>query len=407
MMRSDSTNSAVLGKSHSRLAVLLLFTALLTGCPRPYSTSVVDPQNAQFPGITKHWQRPAGADVRVLFVHGICTHTESTWITNGWDVVMKGYFPSETMTPKPIPPVGEVQIVDHEYEIGTNKISGRFLIWSPLTAGDKAKLNFDDPPSYTNAPGEFTWRRATLNSILKSQLLNDCLSDAVIYAGYRGAELQAALQNAICASLDGTITNDTCEFPETYAHGDRRIVIVTESLGSRMVFDAITTLKTEAENKGETALARFDAAVSPITQIFMLANQLPIFALARPALNSSDKPIGVESSPTPSMVTALSVLSKARVRHRSRQRSKGEAPTFEGQIGLVAFTDPNDLLSYRIPPGDTAILRSGATVTNVITSNSDTYFWYVEDPYPAHTAYNQTNDVLRLLFGGSSRATSE
>jgi hypothetical protein len=48
---------------------------------------------------------------------------------------------------------------------------------------------------------------AKLNFELKSTLLNDCPSDAVIYAGYRGAEIQTALQNAICAALDRTTSN--------------------------------------------------------------------------------------------------------------------------------------------------------------------------------------------------------
>jgi|SRR5271166_2006177 len=374
-----------------------------TGCLRPYSTPVLDPPNAQFPGIMSQWNKTTGADVRVLFVHGICTHTEDSWITQGWDVVMRGYFTSETMTPKPVPPVGQVQIVDHEYKIGSNTISGRFLIWSALTAADKAKLNFDNPPAYSAAPGQFTWKRATLNSDLKSRLLNDCLSDAIIYAGYRGAEIQTDLQNAICAALDGTTSHDTCEFPASYGHGSRRIVIVTESLGSRMVFDALSALKLEAERKGPNALVAFDEAISPITQIYMLANQLPIFALARPAPAVTIAPIDVTKSPTPGMAAAIRMLSEARKRYRGKHAAGNALSSIEPPLSLVAFTDPNDLLSYRLPPDDTAIIGADTSVVNVITSNADSYFGYVENPYPAHTAYSQNADALRLLFGGSAR----
>jgi hypothetical protein len=379
-----------------RLAVLLLCVAALTGCLRPYSKSVLDPPTAQFPGITSQWNGKSATDVRVLFVHGICTHDEPTWITAGWDAVMKGHFPSETMTANPKPSVGQVQIIDHEYQIGPNKISGRYLIWSALTAADKAKLNYDNLP--TDSPkGVFTWKRAKINGELKASLLNDCLSDAVIYAGVRGADIQAAMQNAICEALDGTTTGGTCTFPTTYDHGSRRIVIVTESLGSRMVFDAISALKIEAENK--KTLAAFDEAVSPITQIYMLANQLPILALARPALVQAASTTDPTASKTPAMATALSVLSDARVHHHEKHSDESQPP----KLSLVAFTDPNDLLSYRLLTNDSAVVGADTRVVNVITSNDTSYFWEVENPLTAHEGYHLNKDALRLLFGGSAR----
>lgn len=387
----------------SRLLSVLLCASVVSGCLRPYSKSVIDPSGATFPGITSNWTATSGKEVRVLFVHGICTHTEDQWISGGWDVVIPRYFKGSTVTGRDLRSVGPVQIVSREYLIGNNTLSARYLIWSPLTQTDKAKLNFDNPPDYPGAGGQFTWKRATLNSELKSSLLNDCLSDAVIYAGYRGAEIQSALQNALCSALDGTTANNSCEFPINSGHGSRKIVIVTESLGSRMVFDAITALKIEAERKSDKSLAAFDEAVAPITQIFMLANQLPILALARPALTSAETPSDAKSSPTPSMATALSVLSKARARHHSRQQAEGQSATFENPVRLVAFTDPNDLLSYRIPPDDSAILGSGASVINVLTSNDGAILGYVENPLTAHESYDKNPDALGLLFGGSAR----
>jgi hypothetical protein len=383
-----------------RSALLCLCALTLAGCFRPYSKSVFDPPTAQFPGIISQWNGTSGGDIRVLFVHGICTH-DPTWITSGWDVVMKGYFPSETMTAAVKPPVGQVQIIDHEYQIGANKISGRYLIWSALTTTDKAKLNYDNLPTDRPRYGEFSWKRAKINAELKASLLNDCLADAVIYAGFRGADIQTSMQNAICAALDGTPTSGTCDFPATYGHGNRRIVIVTESLGSRMVFDAISALKIEAERKGN--LTAFDEAVSPITQIYMFANQLPILALARPALTQAASTTDPTVSKTPSMATALSVLSEARVRHRERHRSDPQQSAVEPKLSLVVFTDPNDLLSYRLLPNDPAVVGADTRVVNVITSNDYSYLGQVENPLTAHEAYDLNKDALRLLFDGSAR----
>ena len=77
----------------SRLTVFLVCITALTGCLRPYEHSVFDPPTAQLPGITSQWTATSGGDVRVLFVHGMCTHTEANWITTGWDVAMRRYFP--------------------------------------------------------------------------------------------------------------------------------------------------------------------------------------------------------------------------------------------------------------------------------------------------------------------------
>jgi hypothetical protein len=400
----------------SAIVALELGAVGTTGCLRPYSKSVFDPPTAKFPGITSQWQGGTGSDIRVIFVHGICTHDAGHWITAGWDVVMKGYFPSETMTTGAASSVGQVQIIDHEYQIGANKISGRYLIWSALTATDKAKLLYDDRPT-DNPRGEFTWKRAKINGELKATLLNDCLSDAVIYAGYRGTtDIQTAMQNAICVALDGTTTNGTCTFPPTYGHGSRRIVIVTESLGSRIVFDAISALKLEAERKPDSvaALDAFYEAIAPITQIYMLANQLPILALARPALveaASTTDPIASKTpdpatSKTPAMATALSVLSVARARHEKRRETDSQLAATEPKLSLVAFTDPNDLLSYRLLTDDAAVVGANTKVVNVITSNDATYFGEVENPLTAHEGYDLNKDVLRLLFGGSARVNS-
>jgi hypothetical protein len=379
------------------LGLAFLSTVALTGCLRPYSKSVFDPPTAQFPRVTSQWHSQSGGDIRVLLVHGICTQDEKNWITTGWDPVIKAYFPSESMTANPKPSVGQVQIIDHEYQIGTNKISGRYLIWSALTETDKAKLNYDNLPTDRPRYGEFSWKRAKINGELKASLLNDCLADAVIYAGYRGADIQASMQNAICAALDGTPTNGTCDFPPTYGHGSRRIVIVTESLGSRMVFDAISALKIQAERKG--TLTAFDEAVSPITQIYMLANQLPILALARPALVQAASTTDPSNSKTPALATALSVLSDARLHHQRRHPDEPQA----AKLSIVAFTVPNDLLSYRLLPNDPAVVGANTRVVNVITTNDYTYFGQVENPLNAHEMYDKNPNALRILFGGSAR----
>ena len=104
------------------------------------------------------------------------------------------------------------------------------------------------------------------------------------------------------------------------------------------------------------------------------------------------------------MDTALKAIVSARARHNERARVRMRTGNLDKPITLIAFTDPNDLLSYRIPPDHAAALGLGVFVVNVIASNADTYAWYAENPYPAHTDYDKNPDVLRLLFDGSERS---
>lgn len=375
-----------------------VFASVLIGCATPYSTPSLNPENAQFPGIRAAWESSPNHDVRVIFVHGMCTHTQTSWITNGWDQDMKSYFHSVSIRANTLPAVEGVKLYGREYHIGRNIISARFLIWSGLTADAKRSLYFDNSPTFTQAPGEFTWTRASLNEELKESLVNDCLSDAVIYAGQRGPAIQAKLEAAICVALDGTWVPGNCEFPRSQTHPNRQILLVTESLGSRIVFDAITALQKHAARQGTEQLAAFDEAVAPITEIFMLANQLPLLALARNT--TANELTGTSSAGFGSMEAALQVLGKARARHLKREHASGKRATFGGPITLVEFSDPNDLLSYRIPPSDISIVGADVHIANVIVSNSPTYFWFVENPLPAHTAYANNAAVLRLLLDG-------
>lgn len=67
-------------------------------------------------------------------------------------------------------------------------------------------------------------------------------------------------------------------------------------------------------------------------------------------------------------------------------------------LRLVAFTDPNDLLSYTLRPFASASGR--LEVVDVLVSNSDTWFGYVEHPMPAHKGYLETDAVLELVANG-------
>lgn len=382
--------------------ILALVALIISACMRPYARSELDPAEGHFNGITAYWGQSSSSHVRVLFVHGMCTHTEDGWVTHGWDQSLQGYFGIAATDVKTLPNLANdyASIVQRDYRVGASTLSARYLIWSSLTASDKAAIQFDDPPP----PGAFSWKRATLNGELKIGLLNDCLSDAVIYAGARGPTLALAIRNGICVAFDGTVSPRGCTFPDPAEDAAPPLILVTESLGSRMVFDALAELEAQARARGEAALAGFDRAVAPVSEVFMLANQIPLLGLAESAPTPHPGPAAsATTAPSSALIRGVQTIAAARERQRTRSPHPQGAIRPPPPITIVAFTDPNDLLSYRLAPES---LSSGplVEVVNVITSNDGALLGYVENPMSAHTGYRTNPDVLKLLFGGSDRS---
>ena len=62
------------------------------------------------------------------------------------------------------------------------------------------------------------------------------------------------------------------------------------------------------------------------------------------------------------------------------------------------FSDPNDLLTYRLLP--TMLDVEGAELVNVTVSNDSTYLGFVERPDNAHCGYASNRYVIGLIANG-------
>ena len=107
-----------------------------------------------------------------------------------------------------------------------------FLTWSALTTPYKAALEYDHSKHHG---GDFP--RATLNRELKRGLINDCMTDVVVYGGPNGVNIRHAAQEAVCDAMGGRVEGTTCNVPP--GASPTALAFVTESLGSKMLFDAI------------------------------------------------------------------------------------------------------------------------------------------------------------------------
>ena len=81
-------------------------------------------------------------------------------------------------------------------------------------------------------------------------------------------------------------------------------------------------------------------------------------------------------------------------------RARRQALPATGPMTVVAFSDPNDLLSYRIIPDHLAEDLKEFRVINVLVSNDATYFGYLERPDMAHCGYPWNPRVFGMLARG-------
>jgi hypothetical protein len=316
----------------------------------------------------------------------MCSHDES-WVETRVAMVgaaLSGQIVKDTSAVSKDNPY----VVPVSFTTPSGKVDIAFAVWSPLTARFKTLLTADNPdarnPRNSYPVGQNPYRRASLNRDLKVSIMNDCLVDAVVYSGNNGAPIRDFMLKEVCTTLGGYLDKTGCDL--SYAD-NRPVVFVTESLGSKFLFDAVRQIWNEHRWRSAGARQELAQRIASIQMIFMVANQIPILDQANPPLLTA-LPSPVVGWHEPSMNALLTILadSQRRAGRPNRERT------------IVAFSDPNDLLSYRLLSAD---LETGdARLINVIVSNDDTLAGYVERPDNAHCGYAWNPYVIGMIVNG-------
>ena len=115
-----------------------------------------------------------GTALHLVWVHGMCTH-ELNWPTDRATRIATALDGTATQTGTVEETGGLTRIL---YQIHTRggDFYATFVLWSPMTRHFKRTLDFDAPGS--DRATSFAYQRASLNGALKTELVNDCLSDA-------------------------------------------------------------------------------------------------------------------------------------------------------------------------------------------------------------------------------------
>jgi hypothetical protein len=358
-----------------KFLLTLLIPGLLAACSTPYRPAVVVRDSAPFPGIANLVQAGAGRPLDVILVHGMCTH-DAAWANQGIDRIA-GVVSANVPQPTPLADTG-IQLVERTQQIGATPVRFHALIWSPLTAPLKHQLDYDNTgtPSDCSAggTGECKPKRASLNGYVKDRLLNDCLADAVIYEGASHDTIRDAMVESISRII------------ERNPNGDRTLAVVAESLGSKILFDALSSM---LESRQPRTRELGQQAARRLGLLYMGGNQLPILGLA-------EQDIGARPD---TRSTAPDSLQRFLELRRRQAAPRAESIV---RLAVVAFTDPNDLLSYRLLPARYA--APDVAVADVLVSNDRSWLGLIENPVSAHLDYLANPDVGKLIACGWPRA---
>lgn len=386
------TNYSVLGEPGNclrwahKLLLILLAGILLTACSTPYippDYSSRPDHHTEFKGLLDLAEDSPDQTLDVLLVHGMCTH-DLNWAANTIEALREASGAQYANDQEPADSqLGGIQIYQRTLNASTRKLRVNAIVWSPLVTGLKKQLCYDQTKKTElcrSAPSStlgYPHQRARINSMMKDGLLNDCLADAIIYQGRARDEISKLLQQAILATLanSGGQMTSTVSLRKVSSH----LVVITESLGSKMAFDALYQLLQSDQNEVSAAAAN---TFGRTVQIFMGANQIPILALGDQTLNGNSEAGRYLADPLAELI------------HRKRIGSLGDRLT---PPRVVAFTDPNDLLSYVLSPYQPP---KPYDVVDVVVSNDDTYFGLIENPLAAHMGYRKNGDVMQSIVCG-------
>jgi hypothetical protein len=214
---------------------------------------------------------------------------------------------------------------------------------------------------------------------LKTYLMNERLADPVLYVGTYRQHMQYPLLRGIESVLKDFAPRD-------------ELAIFTYSLGSYMTYDTLLAMSEGRPILGDAnySASSVRALIGHTNYIYMLANQLPLLELSEvrgPA--HSEK-----------MPDAVNQLSQVRAEHFRQSRLERQISPIH--LHLVAFTDPNDLLSY--PLGNTNVMESGSdqiAYSDVMISVAHSALLDLAvNPITAHTGHDKDRRVLDLIAHG-------
>jgi hypothetical protein len=334
--------------------------------------------------------------LKVIMVHGVGTHvpgysarlSANLAQSLGLTVVAPDAksFPIESVA-FPGEKLGTLTVTRHTNAARDREMLFFELTWSPISQPAKDAIAFDNTAVYAR-------QRAGANNIFK-QFVNDVAPDPLVYTGTGRERIQVTIGQTLCwaVSADWQSLPDEQQIctPDSPGFASRldsdEFVFITHSLGSRITTDGLQRLTqvVEAEGRNRPEVARVSQSFQDRgVKVFMLANQLPL-------LQSGLEPASVQGA-----VPAYCLPDGAEFANRAFRETE-----------LIAFSDPNDLLSYPIPDAfvrdhvDSRLCPKQVNITiNIAHVRSVLGLGEFASPLAAHSDYDDDERVIALITRG-------
>jgi hypothetical protein len=336
-----------------------------------------------------------GRQLKVLMVHGIGHHlpgysgrlTENLMDALGLDLRQENSKEFTLRAPGfPDRSLGHLRVDRYTNKARTRELIFYELTWSEITEERKKVIAFDQSAEHAS-------RRAPLNSFMK-QFFNSHIPDPLIYLGEAQLEILSSVHQSFCWMTSGdwndypAVSDQTCDSQNLGRQQileEDDLVIVTHSLGSRIAIDVLQEVgEWSSRQTDPDQLAFREIVQDKELRVYMLANQLPLLELGR-------EPAAVRGQ-IAAHCQAGGALADQRL---------------VGETSIYAFSDPNDILSYPVPPkfaNDYIDSRLCPRITNVTLNVAKPVSLFglsdVADPLAAHVNYDHDARVIALMVHG-------
>jgi len=384
-----------MSKARVVFSVVLCTAFILIGCSRPYKKPLVIPELAEFKGVETLLKESKA--ISLITIHGMCHHNIK-WLEESRDRFAESLKMDGAGVPfVPVYDGGSFAVKAYRADLlrGDEMVRVYGIMYSDVTLPAKKRELCRDVSQKTDVcpESELTYerRRASLNEQLKNELMNNCLADAAAYLGPSGQKIRSGVRAALEGIFSDARRNSHLK--------NAPVVFLSESLGSKVLGDALL-----CEDDENLDVIMFD--LSRISNVFLGANQIPLLNLGFKEEACDVQPVyrKLKSRSVPQehlqqrnsgLAGFLDLIETARSMRKSRRSVQDKVTE---SFSVVAFTDPNDLLTYEVSEQDVG----NRDVINVIVSNDMTIFGFLENPLNAHTGYRQNATVIDFLKCGRS-----
>jgi hypothetical protein len=336
---------------------------------------------------------------KILMIHGIGHHLPgystrfSTHLTRRLKLNVTEEIVKEINLTDPAfgnEPLGHLAVHRFFNKTRTRELIFYELTWSEISQPEKRGIAFDSSEKYS-------YKRADINKAMK-EFINDHVPDPMIYQGNSRSKIMASVIQSFCWMFHGNWRDlqprqkKFCDLRVQSSYKEIKkddYAVVTHSLGSKIIIDSLQDIAGTTSKEGELkktpqVVNMLNALKNKKIPIIMMANQLPILQMGR------DKP----------KVTG-------QIDQYCRRNGTKRNDRLFRELHILAFSDPNDLLSYEIPPKfarermDSRICPKMTNISiNVAKVVSVMGLGDIASPGEAHNGYDNDDRVIQLIAHG-------